>query len=145
MDLQINCIKTHHLARIPSRDTEGSAGFSLFAVEGCVLYPGHRATLDTGIAMQLPNGTYGRIAGKSGLAWKYGIQVLGGVIDGDYRGSIAITLFNSGDRELYIKPGYRIAQLIVERIANPCFFELKPPQQLSPTLRGVNGFGSTGQ
>ena len=95
--------------------------------------------------MQLPNGTYGRIAGKSGLAWKYGIQVLGGVIDGDYRGSIAITLFNSGDRELYIKPGYRIAQLLVERIANPCFFELKSPQQLSPTLRGVNGFGSTGQ
>ena len=71
--------------------------------------------------------------------------MLGGVIDGDYRGIIGIiTLYNSGDRELYIKPGYRIAQLLIERIANPCFYEIAPPKQLSPTLRGANGFGSTG-
>ena len=144
MDSQVKVLKTHPLARMPVKDTEGSAGYSLFSVEGWVLNPGNRITINTGIALQLPPGTYGRIAGKSGLAHKYGIQVLGGVVDGDYRGNVGVTLHNSGDRELYIKPGYRIAQLIIERIANPCFYEIAPPKQLSPTLRGANGYCSTG-
>ena len=144
MDSRVDVLKTHPLARIPVKDTEGSAGYSIFSVEGCVLHPGNRVTINSGIALQLPSGTYARIAGKSGLANKYGIQVLGGVIDGDYRGNVGITLYNSGDRELYIKPGYRIAQLIIERIANPCFYEIAPPKQLSPTLRGANGICSTG-
>ena len=144
MDSQVNVLKTHPLARIPVKDTEGSAGYSLFSAEGWILHPGNRITINTAIALQLSPGTYARIASKSGLAHKYGIQVLGGVIDGDYRGNVGVTLYISGDRELPIKPGYRIAQLIIERIANPCFYEISPPKQLSPTLRGANGYCSTG-
>ena len=143
MDAKINVVKTHPLARIPTKDTEGSVGFSLFSVDDYVLYPNQRVTLDTGVILEIPHGMYGRIAPKSGLAMKYGIEVLGGVVDGDYRGSVGVTLYNAGDKELYIKRGYRIAQLIVERAANPCFFEILP-HQLSVTLRGNNGFGSTG-
>ena len=94
----------------------------------------------TDLAIQLPNGCYGRIAPRSGLASKKFIDVGAGVIDRDYTGNIGVVLFNFGKEDFVIVPGDAIAQLVCERIAYP---ELKIVQELPKTIRGSNGFGST--
>ena len=134
MDSRILTAKLHPLARLPVKDTEGSAGYSLFSVDDYVLQPHQRQSIDTGLAVEIPPGCYGRIAPKSGLAKNYGIDVLGGVVDRDFRGRVTVILLNTGDKELYIRPGYRVAQLMIERVANPCFYEVGY-HQLSKTLR----------
>lgn len=89
----------------------------------------------------MPEGTYGRVAPRSGLAWKNFIDVGAGVIDQDYRGNVGVILFNHSDTPFEIKKGDRIAQLILERIVHPVVVEA---DTLSDTDRGAGGFGSTG-
>jgi dUTP pyrophosphatase len=130
------------LATIPTRGSERSAGYDLYSNEHCVIPPQHsRALVKTGISIKVPAGHYGRIAPRSGLAVKYGIDVGAGVIDEDYRGEIAVLLFNFGDEPFSVKPGDRIAQLVLERnsIVDVCEVE-----SLDSTDRGEGGFGSTG-
>lgn len=91
--------------------------------------------------MSLPFGQYGRIAPRSGLAYKNGIDVLAGVIDADYRGDVGVILLNTGDSDFIIKDGDRIAQIIIEKI-DMC--ELIVVEDLGITDRGEGGFGSTG-
>ena len=71
----------------------------------------------TDLAMVIPDGCYGRVAPRSGLAWKKHIDVGAGVIDSDYRGNVGVVLFNHGEEDFVIKAGDRVAQLILERIA----------------------------
>lgn len=89
----------------------------------------------------MPAGCYGRVAPRSGLAAKHGIDVGAGVIDEDYRGNIGVVLFNHGKEAFEIKRGDRIAQLICERIVYPVLEEV---EKLTETVRGAGGFGSTG-
>ena len=91
--------------------------------------------------MAVPNGTYGRIAPRSGLAWKKFIDVGAGVIDGDYRGEVGVVLFNHGADDLVVAAGDRVAQLVLERIS---FAEPTLVESLEDTKRGAGGFGSTG-
>nr|CUU99197.1 hypothetical transcript [Hymenolepis microstoma] len=114
--------------------------YSANAVD-CVLKAGGRALINTDIQISLPPGCYGRIAPRSGLCLKYGIDVGAGVIDQDYRGNIMVVLLNFGDEDFTIKKGDRIAQLICERIYLPT---LKECANLDETKRGANGYGSTG-
>src|SRR5262249_26338347 len=100
-----------------------------------------RTLIGTGIAMALPNSTYGRVAPRSGLAVKHGIDVGAGVIDSGYRGEIKILLINNGAKTFEVHPGDRIAQLILERIDHT---EIVEAASLSRTERGTQGFGSTG-
>jgi dUTP pyrophosphatase len=101
--------------------------------------------IKTGISVAVPNGTYGRIAPRSGLALKNGIDVMAGVIDADYRGDVGVILVNLGSSPFTINPGDRIAQLILEKIEyNTSVQEIGEADDLSPTSRGANGFGSTG-
>ncbi len=102
---------------------------------------GKRALIKTGVRMSLPFGQYGRIAPRSGLAYKNGIDVLAGVIDADYRGDVGVILLNTGDNDFIIKDGDRIAQIIIEKI-DMC--ELIVVKDLGITDRGEGGFGSTG-
>lgn len=102
---------------------------------------GKRALIKTGVRMSLPFGQYGRIAPRSGLAYKNGIDVLAGVIDADYRGDVGVILLNTGDSDFIIKDGDRIAQIIIEKI-DMC--ELIVVEDLGITDRGEGGFGSTG-
>jgi dUTP pyrophosphatase len=85
--------------------------------------------------------TDGRIAPRSGLAAKHGIDTLAGVIDADYRGPVKVLLANLSDVDFQIKEGDRIAQLIIERIYTP---EVAVVEKLSDSVRGAGGFGSTG-
>ncbi|KAG6478864.1 hypothetical protein ZIOFF_062309 [Zingiber officinale] len=131
--------RTHPLAFLPQRRTEGAAGYDLATCEGCVLTPHSHAILNTGISVKLPEGTYGRIAPRSGLSAK-GIFINGGVIDADFRGSIQVILFNFSFENILFNIGDNIAQLIIEKIALP---EVEEVQFLDQTQRGSRGFGST--
>jgi dUTP pyrophosphatase len=95
----------------------------------------------TDIAVAIPEGHYGRVAPRSGLALKNFIDVGAGVIDADYRGPIGVLIFNFGDVSFKIGRGDRIAQLILERISTPY---VEVVQELPETERGSGGFGSTG-
>ena len=100
--------------------------------------------IPTGISVELPHNTYGRVAPRSGLTWNKFLDVGAGVVDEDYRGEILVILFNFSKENVVIKNGDKIAQLIVERImpTEPVVYE--PDQELSETKRGGSGFGSTG-
>ena len=97
----------------------------------------------TGVFMEIPEGYYGRIAPRSGLAHNHGIDVLAGVVDSSYRGEIRVVLFNTDKEEPFqIQAGDRIAQIIIEKHYN---FEFVEVEDLSETARGADGFGSTGK
>jgi len=134
--------KTSPDAQLPIRGSGGAAGYDLQSIESCVILPGKRAVVATGLSFELPAGVYGRIAPRSGLAVKHGIQVGAGVVDADYRGEVKVVLFNHDNNPYVIKPGYRIAQLILERCETP---EVEEIFDSSDTARGQGGFGSTGQ
>lgn len=113
------------------------------ACESKSLLP-HTATLvNTGIAVQIPMGCYGRIAPRSGFSYKNNVNVGAGVIDRDYRGPLKVLLLNQSYKTVEVESGMRVAQLILERAATP---EVVPVsyETLTATERGTGGFGSTG-
>jgi dUTP pyrophosphatase len=131
----------HPEAKLPARGSGQAAGLDLFAVERVAISPGGRAAVRTGLAVSIPEGFYGRVAPRSGLAVRHGLDVLAGVIDADYRGEILCALVNHGEEPFEVEPGARIAQLIVEAIAQPVAVW---DEDLEETARGAGGFGSTG-
>ena len=106
-----------------------------------MIAPGDRASINTGIACEIPKGLCGKIYGKSGLALYGGVSILGGVIDSDYRGNVCVLMYNIGNQPYYVKPGQKVAQMVIEKAFNACMLEV---ESLSPSLRGQRGFGSTG-
>lgn len=135
--------KTHPDAVIPRPATEGAAGMDLVACESATIESGGWTAVETGLMFQFPPTVYARVAPRSGLAYKHGIQVGAGVIDSDYRGTIKVILFNHGRVPFEVKVGDRIAQIIFEKIELPNLVECAP-EDLSATLRSAGGFGSTG-
>jgi dUTP pyrophosphatase len=130
-------------AIVPSRATPGSAGYDLYSTI-TVDIPAHgKALIPIDIAIELPAGTYGRIAPRSGLAHQSFIGVGAGVIDRDYRGNIHVLLFNLGGETFHVHKGHRIAQLILECHLIVDVKEV-PLLHASDTIRGVGGFMSTG-
>jgi len=130
-------------AIIPTRGSDGSVGYDLYSVVDTVVpCQAGNALVGTGLAVRIPDGCYGRVAPRSGLAVKHCIQVGAGVIDPDYTGEIKVVLFNHGTEDFEIKKGDRIAQLILERCETPIIKEIG---LLDETLRGSDGFGSTGK
>jgi len=132
----------HPKARLPQRATQGAAGFDLTACDHGVLIPGARGLIPTGVAIELELGYYARVAPRSSLAVSYGIAVLAGVIDQDYRGEIRVAAINHGDRTWEWGPGDRIAQLVLEWHYRG---ELELVDKLSTTERGAGAMGSTGR
>ena len=130
-----------HEAHIPTRGSGGAVGYDLYSIDAVVIPPAHRALVATGIAIAFPSGVYGRIAPRSGLTLKHGIQVGAGVVDPDYTGEIKVILFNHGHANFTINKGDRIAQLILERCETP---EVEEVGAVEETGRGAGGFGSTG-
>lgn len=140
--MALNVTRLIPSAVIPTRSTPGSAGLDLFSTDNYVIMPGRRVVVSTGISVRLPPGTYGRIAPRSGLAVKHGLDTLAGVVDPDYTGEIKVVLQNlDAVQPFIIRPGYRIAQLILEKFETVDVTEVT---ELPPTERGAEGFGSTG-
>lgn len=128
------------LAKIPSIAKQGDAGFDLYAFESVVIKKGGQAILRTGIAAEFPEGCAGFIWPRSGLATKHMLNVHAGLIDQGYRGEIMVCLINHGDKDIEVRRGDRVAQLVVSPfIAAAC-----EVSSLSETERGTHGFGSTG-
>ena len=136
---QVKKIVSH--AIIPTRATEGSAGLDISSSVDAIVPSRKWLAVPTGISIAVPRYCYARIAPRSGLTFKYGIQVGAGVIDSDYTGEIKVILFNHGENDFIIKTGDRIAQLIFEKIV---INELQEVEELVQTDRGSGGFGSTG-
>jgi len=114
--VSVNFQKLRPDAIIPSKATPGAIGLDLHSVEPYIILPGQRVVVSTGLRVQLPEGVYGRIAPRSGLAVKHGLDVGAGVVDPDYTGELRVVLFNHDSHSPFIvRPGYRIAQLIFER------------------------------
>ncbi len=132
-------------AQAPSRAHPGDAGFDLRAVEAARLEPGERASVGTGIAVEIPDGSAGLVLPRSGLAARHGISVVNapGLIDAGYRGEIRVLLLNTDRTEPFeIAPGDRIAQLVIVEVGDD---EPVEAESLEESVRGDGGFGSTGR
>jgi dUTP pyrophosphatase len=132
-------------AVLPRQMTAGAAGFDLTSVVELTLQPSRWAAVPTGLAVELPPGYEGQVRPRSGLAAKFGVGLLNapGTIDSDYRGEVQVLLINHGAEPFLIRPGERIAQLVVAAVAHPV--ELVEVPELGETRRGAGGFGSTGR
>lgn len=137
-------------AILPTLGSPFAAGYDLYACKGCVIEPGQTVLVHTGIAMEIPEGFWGGIYARSGLATKQGLRLANGVgvIDSDYRGEIMIALYNDSSFEREVKSGDRIAQLIFHQQCSLIPDEngeiWQVVDELSDTSRGEGGFGSTG-
>jgi dUTP pyrophosphatase len=132
-------------AEPPAQAHEGDAGYDLYAAEAVTLGPGERAAVGTGIAVAIPEGHAGLVVPRSGTALRHGIGVVNapGIIDSGYRGELKVLLLNTDREEPFeVRPGDRIAQLLVVAVAQPELVEL---DSLDETLRGAGGFGSSGR
>jgi len=128
-------------AVLPRRGSALAAGLDVCSIEDLQMGPRQRVMARTGLAVAIPPGFYGRIAPRSGLAAKNGLDVLAGVIDSDYRGEVCCLIYNTGDEVITLPAGSKICQLIVEQIITP---EATWVSELDETTRGAGGFGSTG-
>lgn len=135
--------RLHSDAQVPTQATPGDAGYDLHSIEAITVHPETRALVGTGIAVAIPLGYVGFIKPRSGLAWKNGINILGGVIDAGYRGEVRVILHNtSGAVPFNVNVGDRIAQLVIQPVAS---LDIREVETLPGTERGQGGFGSTGK
>lgn len=135
----------HEKAVLPVRATEGSSGYDLVSVGEQLIQPGERALISTGLEVEhIPAGLEIQIRPRSGLAWKQGLTVLNtpGTVDNDYRGEIKVILINLSNQVAHIKPGDRIAQMVVASYKTPSVIFYHGSKNNS-TERGSGGFGST--
>jgi dUTP pyrophosphatase len=131
-------------ARLPVPAHDDDAGYDLHALRGATLGPGERATIATGIAIELPAGHAGLVLPRSGLAARHGIALVNapGLIDAGYRGEVKVLLLNTDRTATFeLAAGDRIAQLVVVAVATP---EVVEADALAATARGEGGFGSSG-
>jgi len=139
--VRIKVKKLKENAIVPRYAHPGDAGMDLFSTEDCVIPIGKRRLVSSGISMELPEGYFASIRGKSGLAAKKGICILGGVIEYTYRGDYGVIVLNTGDEDFEIKVGDKIAQVVVAPVAN---VDIEEVEELSESVRGDGAFGSTG-
>jgi len=138
----IQFVKNSQYAQIPERKTIGSAGYDLFSVDDVKILPLSRMCVSIGLSISLPHGFFGRILPRSSLSLKC-IDIGAGVIDEDYIGIIKVLVINNNPHNVFlIEKGMRIAQLVIERYYTPKFENVL---KLDDTIRGDNGFGSTGK
>jgi dUTP pyrophosphatase len=131
-------------ARLPVRAHADDAGYDLHALHAATLAPGERATIGTGIAIELPAGHAGLVLPRSGLSARHGIAIVNapGLIDAGYRGELSVLLLNTDRAASFeVAAGDRIAQLVIVAVAAPDVVEA---DDLAATSRGAGGLGSSG-
>ncbi len=144
--MQVRIQRLSDTAILPSRGSVQAAGYDLYAdlSENAMIAPHSTVMIDTGWAMEIPEGYFGAIYARSGLASKEGLRPANcvGVIDADYRGPVKVALHNDTDITKTVKIGERIAQIVIQ----PCLgVEFEAVDELTDTQRGSGGFGSTGR
>ena len=144
--MEIKIKRLNERAKIPTFGTEFSAGADLYCAEEheISVCSGQKCSIGTGISMEIPEGYVGLVFARSGLACKNGLRLCNsvGVIDADYRGEIKVVLHNDSEYVREIKPGERVAQMIVMPYPKVSYIEV---EELSDTVRGESGFGGTGR
>ena len=144
--MKINIKRLTETAILPERGSAYAAGYDLFADvnESVEIQPHETKLIGTGLAMEIPEGYFGGVFARSGLSSKEGLRPANcvGVVDADYRGEVKVALHNDGEVVREIKVGQKIAQLVVVPFLGVEFDEV---ENLSETVRGVGGFGSTGK
>lgn len=130
---------------LPEYQTKGSAGMDIYAniTTSIIIKPGERTLVPTGISISMPEGYEAQLRARSGLSLKHGITLINGIgtIDSDYRGEIKVILINLGDEDFTIRPGERIAQMVIKKYITA---DWKLVYQLDETQRGQEGFGHSG-
>ncbi len=141
--MKVLFMKCRENAVIPKYANPGDAGMDICAAESTVVPSGERRSVGTGLKMQLPSGTEAQIRPRSGLALRHGVTLLNtpGTIDEGYRGELRIIVINHGSDDFVIEPGMRIAQMVIAPVLRVQTGEVA---QLTETVRGEGGFGSTG-
>lgn len=130
-------------ATIPTKSNVSDAGWDLYSSGmATIVYSGERKLISTDISIAIPDGYCGLIWPRSGLSVNNGIDILAGVIDSGYRGEVKVCMLNTSDTLVHIHPGDRVAQLIIQKVEDVSFTEVK---NLDDTSRGDGGFGSTGR
>jgi dUTP pyrophosphatase len=144
--MQVALIKENAVA--PKRANRTDAGADLSSCVSAIVPAHGQVCVDTGVAVHFPQNYYGRVAPRSGLAFKNSIDVLAGVIDYGYNDSIKVILFNHSDKDFQVSPGDRIAQLVIESIFIPSDIQIVEYSDLvnnkKDNTRNLDGFGSTG-
>ena len=142
----INVKKLNDLAKLPTRGSSDAAGYDLYAATNynIEIQPHTTVKIGTGLSFELPQGTFAAIFPRSGIATKRGLRPANcvGVVDSDYRGEVIVALHNDTDEVQSIEPQERIAQMILLPFVEMSFNEV---DELSDTVRGKGGFGSSGE
>lgn len=142
----IRFVKVNPMAQEPTRGSLCAAGYDLSAAinSAVIIAPHTTIKIGTGLAVELPDNTFGAIYARSGIASKEGLRPANctGVVDSDYRGEIIVALHNDSEVIRIVEPGERIAQLVVQPYVSVVFEEV---EELDATDRGTGGFGSTGK
>ncbi len=140
--MKLRIKKIHPDARIPAFAHPGDAGMDLYVPERVTLSPGQRKSIGLGIALEIPDGYVGLLWDKSSLSHKYGVKSFGGVVDAGYRGEIHAGVINLSKETYIFEKGHKIIQLLIQKVERPIVEEA---ETLSETVRGENGFGSSGK
>ncbi len=143
--LKVKFIKTHPGAKLPTRGSEGAAGFDIYACETQQVWARRPTLIKTGLKIAVPEGYEAQVRPRSGLALKHCLTVLNspGTIDEDYRGDLGVILMNHGTESFKVTAGMRIAQLVIKPVIRHVAME--EVEEFDETARGEGGFGSTGR
>lgn len=139
--MEVRVKRIHPQAKLPKYSHPGDAGLDLYSAVNESLAPGEIKAIPTGIKIAIPSGYVGLIWDKSGLSLE-GVHRLAGVVDAGYRGEVKVVLANLGQDEFRVAAGMKIAQMLIQQVEAVSVLEV---DELDPTSRGENGFGSTGK
>jgi dUTP pyrophosphatase len=139
--MQIKVKKLNKDAKLPTHGHPGDAGMDFYCTEDVIFPPGKQERVHTGVAVEIPDGYVGLIWDKSSISFNLGLKVMGGVIDSSYRGEIIMNLLNVSNKEVLMKKGHKIAQMVVQKFEHCDILEV---EELTETVRGHGREGSTG-
>ena len=139
--MNLNVKKLHNDAKLPTKGHPGDAGIDFYAIDTVMFAPNAQMRVHTGVALEIPEGHVGLIWDKSSISFNQGLKVMGGVIDAGFRGELVMSMYNTTDKEQKIEKGHKIAQMIIQKFEDCDIVEVA---DLSDTVRGDQGFGSTG-
>ncbi len=142
MSLTLKIIRLDKDLPMPTYSYPGDAAFDLTASEKITLLPGERVQIKTGLKMEIPEGFVGFIWDKSGLSHKSGLKTLGGVVDSGYRGEVMVGIINLSKDSYIFERGNKVAQMCIQKKEVVNIVEV---DEISDTVRGSGGFGSTGK